>query len=93
MEQILNDPKINEALDLINSSLRERKEMVQKLIGEKYGNIKDAINGSYGDIKGAMGNVSSSTKKAVQRKPLIYMGGIAVSFLIVGYFLGRTRVL
>lgn len=70
MEQkILNDPKVNEALELLNSSARQKEKM----------------------LRGAVNNVSVEAAKKVRQSPLLFLGGVAVASLIIGYFAGRSH--
>jgi ElaB/YqjD/DUF883 family membrane-anchored ribosome-binding protein len=79
MEQMTEDPKIKDALELLNSSAKERKEMVQKLISEKYGDIKNAVE-----------DMSSGTRTIVQNRPWLIVGGIATICLAAGVLIGRA---
>ncbi len=80
MEQVLDDPKINEALELLNKSAREKKDQIQKLINERYSDIKTVVKSKEGES----GNV-------VTNNPWAFLGGAAAAFLVFGYFLGSLR--
>jgi LPXTG-motif cell wall-anchored protein len=76
MEQVADDPKINEALELLSRSARERRGQLQKAINEKYADIKDVMGSATG---------------REQQNPWGYVAGFAALFLMLGFILGRRR--
>lgn len=76
MMQQVQDPRINEALELLNNSAKEKKDQIQQLISERYTDIKD--------------NLSVGTKSALQRYPWLFLSGIASLCLAAGYFVGYS---
>lgn len=72
----VQDPKINEALELLNNSAKEKKDEIQQLISERYTNIKD--------------NLAIGTKSALQRYPWLFLGAIASAFIAAGFFAGYS---
>jgi len=80
MKTIIEDPKIKEALDLINQTFKDKKEEMQKVVSDKYVDMRDAIS-----------NVKNEATGAVQKNPWMFLGGIALSFLLLGYFMGHSK--
>jgi ElaB/YqjD/DUF883 family membrane-anchored ribosome-binding protein len=87
MEQVLDDPKINEALELLNSSAKEKKEQLQRLISDRYANIRGVMENTSGAVSAAANN----TRNIVKRNPWPFLGGVAALFLAAGYFIGSSR--
>jgi uncharacterized protein YjaZ len=76
MTQQVQDPRIDEALELLNSSAKEKKDQIQQLISDKYENIKDTL--------------TVGTKGAMQRSPWLFLSSVASLCLVAGYFAGYS---
>jgi len=73
--EIIKDPKIIAALELLNVSAKEKKEDVAKAVSSKYTHLRDAL--------------INDGKNVVTDNPWLVAGGIALSAVTVGlsYFL------
>ena len=85
--QLLNNPAINEVLDSLNKTMKEKRNQLMKMRDRRYEDIKDAINGASETVNEA----AMRTNKTVRKNPWPYMGGVAATFLAAGYLLGFTR--
>ena len=72
----VQDPKINEALELLNNTAKEKRDEIQQLITDRYQNITD--------------NLAIGTKSALQRYPWLFFGAIASVFIAAGFFAGYS---
>jgi ElaB/YqjD/DUF883 family membrane-anchored ribosome-binding protein len=98
----IEDKRINEALDLLNELAKEKKSELEQMISEKYGELKSAFGGTAETIKKQAHEVyehaaekaksiASEVDKSVRKNPWPYLGGTALGFLIIGFFLGRPK--
>ena len=71
------ESRIDEALDLLNTAAREKKNEISKLISERYSDLKDTI--------------VSQSKTMMNDHPVLVMSGIASGALVLGYLLGRKQ--
>jgi len=79
MVSLLDDPKINSALRLLNEAAKNRKDDVQELLSNRYSDIRDAV-----------GRASVQAAKQVRRSPWVSIGTAAALFFIVGILMGRS---
>jgi ElaB/YqjD/DUF883 family membrane-anchored ribosome-binding protein len=97
-----DDKRINEALELLNELAKEKAAELQDMIGERYGSLKSALGaaGEKGESQ-ASDAIDRGKEKAtelvskvdenVRKNPWPYIGGTALGFLILGFFLGKPR--
>lgn len=92
--------KFGEALEPLEEAAKDKKAKLQSLVSEKYGSLKSAI----GDVAGGLQkqgretyehgiekvkDLASRSDESVRKHPWPYLGGTAIGFLILGFFLGR----
>ncbi len=93
--------KISEALELLEEVAKDKKADLQNLVSEKYGSLKsvlgevaeglqkqgrEAYEHGIDKVKG----LASRSDESVRHHPWPYLGGTAIGFLILGFFLGRS---
>ena len=71
------ESRIDEALNLLNTAAKEKKNEISKLITERYSDLKDTI--------------VSQSKTMVNDHPFLIAGGIAAAGLGLGYLIGRKQ--
>lgn len=71
------ESRIDEALNLLNTAAKEKKNEISKLITERYTDLKETL--------------VTSSKTMLNSHPMMIMSGIAASGLVLGYFLGKRR--
>jgi ElaB/YqjD/DUF883 family membrane-anchored ribosome-binding protein len=106
MAEKIEDKKINEALELLNESAKEKKAELLGMVAGKYSNLKSALGlgagGAAEKLRAqaregyALGEekvkeFASKADDAVHKNPWRYIGGAALGFLILGYLLGRSK--
>jgi ElaB/YqjD/DUF883 family membrane-anchored ribosome-binding protein len=93
---------LNEALAHLNEASKERREEVQKLLDEKYTDLRSAFGGaaqaSAGWVREQSREASDKARLAattvdthVRQHPWSYVGGAAVTGLLIGMLAGRRR--
>ena len=93
--------KISEALELLEEVAKDKKAELQSLVSEKYDSLKsvlgDAAEGlqeqgreTYEHGIEKVKDLASRSVENVRRHPWPYLGGTAIGFLILGFFLGRS---
>ncbi len=94
--------KINEALRLLDEAARDKKHELRDLMGDQYHHLRDAVvEGEHNLLRMAARAKDEGMEKAkkaagdvdkhVRDHPWPYIGGIAVTALLVGYIMGRNR--
>jgi ElaB/YqjD/DUF883 family membrane-anchored ribosome-binding protein len=94
--------KIQEALRLLDEAARDKKHELRNLMGNQYHHLRDAVTEGEQNLmrmatrardegvekaKQAAGDVD----KHVRDHPWPYIGGVALTALLVGYIMGRNR--
>ena len=94
--------KINEALRLLDEAARDKKHEFRSLLGDQYHHLRDAVV----EKEQSLLNLAARAKdeglekakqaaddvdKHVHQHPWPYIGGVAVTALLVGYIMGRNR--
>jgi ElaB/YqjD/DUF883 family membrane-anchored ribosome-binding protein len=90
--------KLQEAMDLLNETAREKREELLKLIDEKYTDLKsalvDAAQASAGLVSkegelvaGTAKDAVTTADQSVHKHPWCYIGGAAAVGLIIGLLL------
>jgi ElaB/YqjD/DUF883 family membrane-anchored ribosome-binding protein len=93
--------KFSEALELLEEAAKDKKADLQSQVSEKYGSLRsvlgDAAQGlqkqgreTYEHGLEKVKDLASRSDKNVRRHPWPYLGGTAIGFLILGYFLSRS---
>lgn len=98
MTHSFDDKRINEALELLNEVAKDKKAELQGVISHKYGDLQSAISGMTGRVvegfhrgKEKAKELATEVDESVHKNPWPYIGGTALGFLILGYFLGRSK--
>jgi ElaB/YqjD/DUF883 family membrane-anchored ribosome-binding protein len=102
MTDRFDDKRINEALELLNEVAKDKKAELQGMLSHKYGDLQSAISGVAGKLqhnviegyhrsKEKVQELASEVDESVHKNPWPYIGGTALGFLILGYFLGRSK--
>jgi ElaB/YqjD/DUF883 family membrane-anchored ribosome-binding protein len=78
---VIKDPKINAALELLNSYAKEKADEVGDMVSQNYAHLKAAVT------KGA--------REAIDKNPWAVFGGAAAALLgvglLIGMLAGRSR--
>lgn len=93
--------KISEALELLEEVAKDKKTDLQNLVSEKYGNLKSVLGDvaqglhkqgreTYEQGLEKVKDLAARSDKSVRQNPWPYLGGTAIGFLILGFFLGRS---
>ena len=103
----VKEDKIQEALELLNTVAKEKKEALQEMITEQYSHVRDVLHDKVDKgihTANRMGKEFSRTLRArkvdlkksvheidkrVRKNPWIYIGGAALTTLVIGKFLRR----
>jgi ElaB/YqjD/DUF883 family membrane-anchored ribosome-binding protein len=102
MTDRFDDKRINEALELLNEVAKDKKAELQGMISHKYEDLHSAIGGVAGRVqqnvvegfhrgKEKAKELACDVDESVHKNPWPYIGGTALGFLILGYFLGRSK--
>ena len=101
MAERFEDKRINEALELLNEAAKDKKAELQNIVADKYSSLKSVLGevaeglqqqarGTYKHGKEKIKDLASKSDKSVHKNPWQYLGGTAIGFLILGFFLGRS---
>ncbi len=71
------ESKIDEALNLLNTAAKEKKNEISRLISDRYTDLKNTI--------------VCQGRSMVNKHPILLMSGIASGALAIGYLMGRKR--
>ena len=72
--EVIKDPKINAALELLNAYAKEKADEVGELVTRNYGHLKKAV--------------TKGTLTAVRKYPWAVVGGAAAALLGLGFLVG-----
>jgi len=95
------DKRINEALELLNEVAKDKKAELQNMVTDKYSSLKSVLGEvaegmqhqareTYEHGKEKIKDLASKSDESVHKNPWQYLGGAAIGFLILGFFLGRS---
>ncbi len=98
----MEDKRITEALELLNSAAKDKKHELEQVITNKFGDFKSLVEevtgkvkhqtvDSYQVSKEKIEDVLSEVDKSVHKNPWPYIGGAAAVALLFGYLLGRSK--
>lgn len=97
-----DDPRINEALELLNAVARDKKAELQAALEGRYSDLS-ALLGTFSEEVKAQASetyeagrkkveeVAGDIDRSVHRSPYAYIGGAALIALVFGFMLGRSR--
>lgn len=71
------ESKIDEALNLLNTAAKEKKNEISRLISDRYTELKNTL--------------VSQSRTMITQHPVLVLSGIASGALALGYFMGRKR--
>jgi ElaB/YqjD/DUF883 family membrane-anchored ribosome-binding protein len=71
---VIKDPKINAALELVNSYAKEKADEVGEMVSRNYGHLKAAV--------------TKGTREAIEKNPWAVFGGAAAALLGIGLLIG-----
>lgn len=94
--------RIHEALDLLNSVAADERDHLRSVISDRYDSLKDFVNelgnGTenrlaqfYASGKSKVKHVAHNIDDNVHSNAWMYIGGAAVTALLLGFVLGRNR--
>jgi ElaB/YqjD/DUF883 family membrane-anchored ribosome-binding protein len=86
-QQVLDDPRVNEALNLLNDVAKEKKDQLQRLVTERYADVKNLISGSTGALESSASGTIEKSVNVVKRNIWPFLGGVAAVFLVAGYLI------
>lgn len=101
MEKHTDTKNIKEALDLLNSYAKDKRDELQNMIGSDYDNLKSAVGSVGAHLKADASEIYNTgkekivhlTKNAdenVHKYAWAYIAGAALGAVTLGYLLGRT---
>ena len=93
--------KISEALELLEEVAKDKKAELQSLVSEKYGSLKSVLGEvaeglqkqgreTYEQGIEKVKDLASRSDESVHQTHWPYLGGAAIGFLILGFFLSRS---
>jgi hypothetical protein len=82
---------LDEALEYINETARDKKDELKNLLNNKYSEMKSLITGAALSNAEIMDYIKRSAKERLNKRPVAIIGGIAVTTLLLGYVLGAYR--
>jgi ElaB/YqjD/DUF883 family membrane-anchored ribosome-binding protein len=99
---ITSTEKINEALRLLDEAARDKKHELRDLMGDQYHHLRDAVVEKEQNLRNLAARAkdeglekakqaADDVDKHVHQHPWPYIGGVAVTALLVGYIMGRNR--
>ena len=94
--------KIHEALRLLDEAARDKKSELRNLMGNQYHHLRDVVvEGEHNLLRAAAHardegverakKAAGDVDKHVHENPWPYIGGVALTGLLVGYIMGRNR--
>lgn len=102
MDKIYDDPRVREALELLNEVASEKKAHLQEMIANKYGNLRGLVEATSATARQEASKAFEAGKEKatevakeidtnVRQNPWAYIGGAAAISLFIGFMLGRSR--
>jgi ElaB/YqjD/DUF883 family membrane-anchored ribosome-binding protein len=83
--------RLEEALELLNETARNKREELKELLDEKYANIRSLLGEMTTSNREIVRQMRDMASERVQRHPLAIVGGVAAGALAIGFLLGMTR--
>jgi ElaB/YqjD/DUF883 family membrane-anchored ribosome-binding protein len=83
--------KLEEALNLVNETAKEKKEQLINLMEQKYSNLRVLLSDVALNNREILGQVRRMAEKKVRRNPLGTIGGVAAGSLLLGFLFGVSR--
>lgn len=85
----------DEALNVINHAMQVQGAGLKELLSSDYSNLRSAIE-DLGprisrEVQATAGPAVAAVDKQVRANPYLYLGGIAIGAIAVGYLFGRSR--
>lgn len=71
------ESKIDEALDLLNTAAKEKKNEISRLISDRYAELKKTM--------------VSQSRRVINQHPVIVLSSVASGALVLGYLMGMGR--
>lgn len=98
MAEHAEDTRVKDALELLNSYAKDKRDELQDMMTRKYSNLRSVMDDMRGDASQMFQSGREKVKqtaqdidKSVHDHPWQYIGGVALGALIVGYLLGRSQ--
>lgn len=99
--KLTEDARIHEALELLNAAAADQKEQLREAIANRYHSLKDVVADAgnnagnriqeiYTAGKTKVASTAHAVDENVHRNAWLYVGGAAVTALLLGYVLGRS---
>ena len=96
------DKRINEALELLNAVARDRKSELEAAVKGKYTDFTSLVGALSNEAKSRatekyeagkqkVVDVANDVDQSVHRNPWAFIGGAALTGLLLGLLLGRSR--
>ncbi len=99
--KLTEDARIHEALELLNAVAADQKEQLREAISSRYNSLKEVVSEAgnhaghrvqeiYAAGKTRATQAAHAVDENVHRNAWLYIGGTAVTALLLGYVLGRS---
>ncbi|MBI5197144.1 MAG: DUF883 domain-containing protein [Nitrospirae bacterium] len=102
MADLFADKRIHEALELLNEVARDKRTELVNLISSKYGHLKSTFETmeekiqhesaeAYRRGREKVVTAAKEVDESAHKHPWPYIAGAAVTTLLLGYILGRSK--